>query len=291
MKSFLLSVLIFCITLNTHAQIELFKDSKTGKFGFTDENGDWIIQPQFEEGEDFYGYDFAFVKKGGKWGLINRKGETVLPFAYGKPGYPEYDDHQVPVVKNKKHGIINKITGTESIPCLYDKKLVFQENFFWTDAMFLLAIKENKAGIIDNTGKVIIDFLYDNTEEPFTPYESVLKSGVILTSKNKKSGMIDNTGNILVPFQYHAADVREYPDTLLFDITLKKKYGIYSAELKKEIVPPIYDEKIFFDEKYAVVSRKKKYGVLDLAGKEVVPCKLTVTQAMDELDKLVLNNN
>lgn len=78
----------FCTTINTQAQPELLKDSKTGKFGFTNENGDWVIQPQFEEGEDFFDYGFTFVKKGGNWGLINRMGETVLPFAYGKPDIP-----------------------------------------------------------------------------------------------------------------------------------------------------------------------------------------------------------
>lgn len=287
MKRIILVALLIIFWLNVVAQPELLKDSKTGKFGFTNENGDWVIQPQFEEGEDFFNYDFTFVKKGGKWGLINRKGETILPFAYGKPGYPEYDENLIPVVKNKKHGMINKITGTESIPCVYDQKLAFQENFYWTDTMLILAIKENKAGLIDASGKVIINFLYDNSSrEPFTAIETHLKTGVILTTQNKKSGIIDNQGNILVPFLYDAAEAREYPDTLLFDIALKNKFGIYSAELKKEIVVPMYDEKIFYEENFAIVSRKKKYGVLDRTGKEVVPCTFTLSQAMDELEKL-----
>lgn len=292
MKSFIFLWLVFCTTINTQAQPELLKDSKTGKFGFTNENGDWVIQPQFEEGEDFFDYGFTFVKKGGNWGLINRMGETVLPFAYGKPGYPEYDDNLIPVVKNKKHGMIDKSTGTESILCIYDQKLIFQENFYRSDSMLILAVKENKAGLIDASGNVIINFLYDNnSREPFTAIETLLKSGLILTTQNKKSGIIDNQGNVLVPFQYDAVEVREYPDTLLFDIGIKNKFGIYSAELKKEIVPPTYDEKIFFEENFAVVSRKKKYGVLDRVGKEVVPCTFTLSQAMAKLDKLSSNDN
>lgn len=293
MKSFLFSLVIVLTTITSQAQIELFKDSKTGKFGFTGENGEWVIQPQFEEGEDFFDYNFTFVKKGGKWGLINRKGETVLSFAYDKPGYPEYDDNLIPVAKNKKHGLVNKSTGTESIACVYDQKLIFQENFYWTDTMLLLAIKENKAGLIDASGKVIINFLYDAYErEPFTAIETVLKAGVILTTQNKKSGIIDNQGNILVPFQYDETSVREYPDTLLFDIASKKKFGVYSALDKKELVPTVYDEKIYFEDNgYAVVSRKKKYGVIDRTGKEVVPCTLTMATALEEMDKLPSNNN
>lgn len=295
MKS-LTVILKLLITTNLIFAQELMQDSKSGMYGFVtlNDNGEdvWVIQPQFEAGEDFFDYNFTFVKKGGKWGLINRKGETVLPFAYGKPGYPEYDDNLIPVVKNKKHGLVNKNTGTESVSCVYDNKLVFQENFYWTDTMLLLAIKENKAGLIDASGKVIINFLYDTFErEPFTAIETVLKSGVILTTQNKKSGILDNQGNTLVPFLYDEVGVREYPDTLLFDIAIKKKFGIYSSELKKEIVPPTYDEKIFFEENFAVVSRKKKYGILDRAGKEVVPCTLTLSQAMEELDRLSSNNN
>jgi len=287
MKSLLCILLYFGIATTAQAQLEFLKDSKTGKFGFADENGAWIIQPQFEEGEDFFDYDFTFVKKGGKWGLINRKGETVLPFAYGKPGYPEYDDNLIPVVKNKKHGMVNKNTGTENIPCVYDKKLAFQENFYWTDTMLLLAIKENKAGLIDASGKVIINFLYDAYErEPFTAIETLLKAGMILTTQNKKTGLIDKQGNILVPFQYDNVNAYLEMDTILFDVQRGGKYGLYSREKKAELVPAIYDDRIFFEDNgFAIVSRKKKYGIVNLSGKEVVPCTLTLTQAMEELEK------
>lgn len=283
----LLILLLLLIGFTTQAQIELLKDSKSGKWGFIDENGEWVIQPQFEAGEDFYDYNFTFVKKGGKWGLIDVKGEVVLPFVYEKPGYAEYDDDMIPVAKSKKHGMVNKKTGTEIISCIYDKKLAFQENFYWSSRMLLLAIKENKAGLIDSAGTVIIKLAYDNSEEPFMAIETALKSGTILASQNKRKGLIDNAGNLLVPFQYDEVNVREFPDTLLFDIKTKGKHGIYSVGLKKELVAPVYDSPIFFeDANLAIVSRKKKFGLIDRQGKEVMPCTGTFTEAYEAIDKL-----
>lgn len=293
MKRTSLIIFLVAFSLKAFTQPELLQDAKTRKFGFVNENGEWAIPPQFEAGEDFFDYEFTFVKKGGLWGLINRHGETILPFVYDKPGYPEYDENLIPVVKNKKHGMVNKNTGTENIACVYDQKLVFQENFYWNDTMLILAIKAKRAGLIDPAGKVVIDFLYDAyAKEPFIASETALKKGVILTTQNKKRGLIDNEGNVLVPFQYDLASVREYPDTLLFDIAVNKKFGIYSAHQKKEIIPALYDGKIFFEDNgYALVSRKKKYGVVDRVGKEVVPCTLTLAAALNEMDELPFNNN
>lgn len=282
-----LLIAILCVS-PLFAQPELLKDSKTGKYGFIDENGDWIIQPQYDGGEDFYEYEFTFVKKGNKWGLISQKGEVVLPFAYDKPGYGEYDEGLIPVSKAKKHGIVDKKSGTEVIPGIYDKPLRFQENFYWMDGMLILAVKEKKAGLIDRNGNVIINLVYDDSEEPFIPIESTLKAGIIQASQNKKKGLLDNKGNLLVPFQYEDINPREYPDTLLFDIKANGKYGIYSAEMKRELAPPVYDNAIFFEEGgLAIVSRKKKYGLVDQQGKEVMPCTGTFEEAYEALEKLI----
>lgn len=297
------SLIIFLIVLFTvplFAQPDLMQDSETHKYGFTDATGDWIIQPQYEEGEDFFDNEFTFVKKGKMWGLINRKGETVLPFVYNRPGNSEYEDDLIPVSKsdtkfgffgprnNTKHGMVNKIKGIEVIPCIYNKPLKLNEDFFWVNKVLILAVKDWKAGLIDREGNVIIDFAYDVTERPFTPYESLLKAGTIQAFQNKKMGMLDTAGNVLVAFQYDHVEPRyEDGDTLLFDVKNKDKYGLYSAALKKEVIPPLYDDPISFDETgLAIVSRKKKYGIVNPQGKEVMPCTGTLDEAYTALEKL-----
>lgn len=285
----LLYALISC-SFFAQAQ-ELMKDSKTGKYGFfiTNDAGDdeWVIAPQFDEGEDFFGENYTFVKKDGKWGLINTKGETVLPFEYAKPVYADYNESLRLVTKNKKHGVVSVKTGKEQISCIYNKPLVFMEEFYWNNQMMILAVKKKKAGFVDSIGRVVIDFLYDNKKSPFSVVESALTAGTIITSKKGKRGIINYKNNILVPFQYTNVGVRDYPDTLSFSIEKKGKHGIYSATLKKELVPPVYDGPVYFDEDdYTLVSRKKKYGFINKQGKEIIPCTGTMDEAYEALRKL-----
>jgi hypothetical protein len=284
MKSQLRILLLLFMAITTQAQIELLKDSKTGKWGFTDENGEWVIPPQFEAGEDFFDYDFTFVKKGGKWGVINRKGECVLPFVYEKPRYGDYEESLRPVVKNKKNGMVSTKLGVELIACQYDERLGYNEDIYINNKMQILAIKTKKTGVIDSVGTVLIPLEYDVAERPF----EFLEIGLIATTQNKKAGMLDRTGKLVVPFQYDQVFPYLEMDTTLFDVQRKGKYGLYSREKKAEIVPVVYDDRIFFEDGgFALVSRKKKYGVIDNSGKEVVPCTLTITQATEELEKLV----
>lgn len=283
MKSILLLSLFTLCSFAAFSQIELHKDSKTGKFGFTNSEGEWAIQPQFEEGEDFLDYEFAFVKKGGKWGVINRQGETILPFEYDKPSYGDYDDAIRHVSKNKKHGAIDLKEGKETIACEYDEKLRFMEELFSETVTPILVVKKGKAGLINQRGEEIIPCVYDNGEWPF----SITEMGQIRATQDKKTGILDKKGNLLVPFKYDYADHNMGYDTVLYDIRIKSKYGLYSSDKKKEIVPALYDRVISYeDSDYALVSKKKKYGVLDKEGKEVVLCTLSMTDAYEAMEKL-----
>ena len=67
--------------------------TKDGLQGLVDMQGDILIKPIYEKVYDgvgnypFAGVDAAAVKKDGKWGYINKKGQTILPFQY------EYANH------------------------------------------------------------------------------------------------------------------------------------------------------------------------------------------------------
>lgn len=283
MKSFLLIFFFTLGSLVSFAQVELHKDTKTGKFGFTNSEGDWAIQPQFEEGEDFLDYDFTFVKKGGKWGVINREGGTVLPFEYDKPSYADYDDVIRHVSKNKKHGAVDLKTGKEIIACVYDEKLHFIEELFTETVTPILVVKNGKAGLINQRGEEIIPCAYDNTEWPF----NLTEMGMLRTTQNKKTGLLNRKGVVLIPFQYDYIEHSMGYDTILYDVRIKGKYGIYAVDKKKEVVPALYDRMISFeDSDYALVSKKKKYGVINKEGKEVVLCTLSMTDAYEAMEKL-----
>jgi hypothetical protein len=71
-----------------------------------------VIPPQYDDSRPFSN-GLARVKLKNKWGVINRQGETVVPFIYD--GIDEFSEHLACVFKGDKRGFINE-EGEEVIP-------------------------------------------------------------------------------------------------------------------------------------------------------------------------------
>ena len=48
-----------------------------GKWGFVNEENKLIINNEYDMVTEFNKYGFAGIKKGGKWGVVNIKGEII----------------------------------------------------------------------------------------------------------------------------------------------------------------------------------------------------------------------
>lgn len=85
-------LMLAVIFLNLHAsygqgQLVLFEQNK--KWGYMNENGRVVIEPQFIIAHDFSPEGIAAVvdgehsmRTGGKWGYIDKKGQIVIPLAF-----------------------------------------------------------------------------------------------------------------------------------------------------------------------------------------------------------------
>lgn len=54
-----------------------------GKYGFIDYSNKEVIRPTYENADEFEG-EYAPVMLNGKWGVINKRGEKIVPFIYDK---------------------------------------------------------------------------------------------------------------------------------------------------------------------------------------------------------------
>lgn len=99
--------------------------SKSGKWGFVDNNGKEVIAPQYDD--------------------ISNKFATPYGFSQGLVG----------MKKNNKWGYITK-AGTVAIPFIYDEIRPFSEGLAGV-------LKNGKWGFIDNTNKTIIAFKYSDS--------------------------------------------------------------------------------------------------------------------------------
>lgn len=60
----------------------LFSKFKDGKWGFTDKNGNMIVEAKYDKVTEFNEYGFASVQKDGKWGSIDKEGKEVVEPTY-----------------------------------------------------------------------------------------------------------------------------------------------------------------------------------------------------------------
>ena len=172
--------------------------------------GEIIIEAQYEQLEEAkVGYFIA--KKGEKYGIININNEQKIPFEHNTITYNEKADIYILEDSNLKANILNsnfetKITGilTElNIEKGYIK-LKIEDNYKYYNFKFeekqekeifpnrtlFLSKKDGKYGYIDKTGKVIVDYIYDDALEQND-------HGFVAVKKDGKWGSIDNKGNIV----------------------------------------------------------------------------------------------
>lgn len=48
--------------------------ANNGRWGYINQNNQWVIEPRFEDAQEFKG-NRAAVKLNGKWGFINKRGD------------------------------------------------------------------------------------------------------------------------------------------------------------------------------------------------------------------------
>lgn len=252
------------------AQNELeSKKGDNGKFGFTDEEGNWTIQPMYDEITEFYELSYTFVKTKGKWGLIDQKNATILPFEFSKVIFDEYllgDDQNVIVVKNNKYGIVSRTTGKVVIDCVYERPFEFTDSIIPHLGNLSVVYRNNKAGLINEKGVEFVPCIFDGGKIPFQDMYNLYYA---TAKQNGRTGVIDTLGHLVVPCLYD--EIKTSEDAELLDIINDKKHGVFSLRLGKELVAPLYDEAIAFDGDYAYVKLKKKYGAINKEGRVIVP--------------------
>lgn len=165
------------------------RTGENGLFGFIDNKGKWAIEPQYLFGSDFSD-GVASVSLDEKTRvLIDHKGDIITRFASDIDYVGFFRNGLAPARKNGKYGYINK-KGETVIDFKYEEAKEFNEGIaFATDndsdlwqcidaqgnvvftltSSFLVPLghgyiqahKDNKVGIINAKGEEVLPFLYD----------------------------------------------------------------------------------------------------------------------------------
>ena len=223
----------------------VFKDGmavvrKDGKYGYIDENMKIVIDFQYDEAYEF-SEGLARVKKDNKEYFIDKTEKIVIDMNGTKPLAKTFSDGLLPTYYKEKHFFINK--SGKIVSKSYD------DVYDCSDGMAMVK-NGDKYGFVDNTGKLVIDLIYEFGTGYF-------QNGYAVAIKNKKYGLIDKTGEVIIDFKYDY--LSQSTNALYYATKDEKKIYIDKNE-------NVYTSVVGCDNGWTKCSKDGKAGFLDEKG-------------------------
>ena len=246
-----------------------------GKWGILNLRGEETIECKYDSYLSFND-DLARVEINGKWGFINKIGNEVIPCKYDLAS--DFTDGLSRVKINGKWGFIDKI-GNEVIPCKYDSVGKF------TDGLCSVKIND-RWGFIDKNGAAITSCKYDLVK-PTDIFRLSLKEGLMRIQLNGKCGFLNKNGHEVIPCKYDC--VGHFAESLAC-VRKNEKCGFIDKN-GNEIIPCKYDKVRSFNEGLAGVVINDKWGFIDKTGNVIIPCVYDHIQEFRNGIAEVVSNN
>ncbi len=220
---------------------------------------------------DSQNYDVHVVKKGRKYGCVNRDGDEIIPAKYQQIRILYFNERLL-VTQEDQYAYFD-----------YEGRQITSTFYLWTEgfvedrAMVLFGDVNSRCyyGYIDIDGKQRTFINYDDVEEYCNSRARV--------QIDDKWGFIDLDGAELTPLKY--TSLGDYnSNTAVYEID--GKYGLIDYD-GVEITPPLYDRITIFGEnrvlkvqsrrsaysgdEYGVVQKDGKLGLINMRGEALTP--------------------
>jgi len=215
---------------------------------------------------------FIKTKKGLKYGLINTKGETILPI--------QYTDIQIGTSLKTITTYKDKIWKVFQIggkSYSVDRKIVSLTGF--QDEMAIMKYVNGKYGCIDNRGEIRVAPQYDQIR----PFEN----GVAVVLLNGKWGIINKSeGWVAQPYYEYISDFKN-------EVAIIKEKGIYYLihSSGKIVTPEGYSSITLTAGGNYVLVKNQLNGIANANGKEIItPRYQSIVELTPSLFKVTENN-
>ena len=250
---------------------DLLIHTKLGdKWGYIDRNGKWVINPQFDEVDDFSDNGLAAVAIDSKWGYIDRTGKWIVQpqFDYAEMFY--YKDGLAKVGYNKERneygiysyneGLIDKSGKMIVNPYQYVELRSCYENGEGGN-LYVVVNSDGKSGIIDRKGNYVIEPKYDEIR-------GYIEKELIGFSENGKYGFMDKSGNVIIKPQFDDIGVFD-DDNNYVPVYVKDTWG-YADNKGNIVIKPQFKYAWRFDKGLAQINLNDRWGYIDATGKIVI---------------------
>ena len=216
------------ITMNNR-RIELMKKDietrlhsfkENGKVGFKNDIDEIVIPCQWLLTTEFIA-DIAIVKNTeGMWGIINQKGETVIPFLYANPFIPI--EHKVMIFYENGKRIYKNLHGKEIPPHLWKSVNTFHEGL-------VTVVDENDHyGFADEEGNLVFP--------PKWEYACYFEKGYAYVKDGDHHFFMNHEGELFLtetPLPYKPAPMRRFDyayGKYFRAVTSITKFGLSNSE-------------------------------------------------------------
>lgn len=152
------------------------KDKESGKWGYVNYLGRWVVDAEYED-YDYFGpdhnYIYAQVKRDGRWGSIDRNGNTISKCIFFTRDDADYalsqkehgrniNDWRLPVtdITTGKYGWVD-YEGEWAISPIYDDATRFTND----TGLFATCKLDGKWGSIDNNGELLSQIVFTLSSE------------------------------------------------------------------------------------------------------------------------------
>lgn len=254
-----------------------FAAYKDNKWGVIDETGSYVIDPAYAEmivvpnsKNDVFicTYDVDYEEGTYKTKALNSKNEEIFTNYeqieaiqnMDKNNNAWYEENVLRVKKDGKYGTIN-LSGKELLPFEYDQ-ITAQPGV----KNSLKIVKDDKAGIADNEGKIIIEPQYQDIED----LGKDNKDGFIVKNEDGKFGIVDFSNNQVLEAKYDGVTTVYGSD--LYVVMQGKKQLLVKKD-GTEVLNKGYDEitEILKNAENGVIYKyKNKYGVMKQTGEDTI---------------------
>ena len=249
------------------------------KWGIIDMTGKFIIEPKFDGISGFDRNGLACVSIKEKRGLIDKTGKYIL-----NPQYDAiYDKDEGTklfyiIESDSKFGFFDYIANIIVEPQFEREREgildLFGPSFDFDENGLAVVKKDGHQGVIDRTGKFVIepkfDAIYTNSgyEEEVYKYHVFDENGFAEVKVDDKHGLIDKTGKYILMPQYD--EIHYGNEYKTYWIELKGKWGLLD-NTGKFISEPKFDERIYTCENgFWLVKLNGKWGYIDKTGNFVI---------------------
>ncbi|RMG77636.1 MAG: WG repeat-containing protein [Bacteroidetes bacterium] len=150
---FLISLLLLFGRGGLTAQ-SCFPIKKDKKWGLINAEGKLVVEPVYEAIGEFKQFGYAVMQRAGGVGLINNRGEEVIP--------PKFEDLKVldstmVAVVSRGHWVVLNLAGNVILKPGYDRAKAL-------NAQWLAYEKDDRWGVVDVNGRQLVEPLYDDIE-------------------------------------------------------------------------------------------------------------------------------